>query len=756
VESLFEGLSFVELCVRHRGASCLADPSSLPHDAVPILQQLLTTGAPVLQTSPSWTFEELDAAVRRGAHRSTIDHRDFLREEFADMTAAGQWLVLPYSAVRHLPNLRLSPTGIVPQRNRRPRIIVDYSFYLVNQSTQPAAPDSIQFGHAFNRLLHALQRADTRHGPVYISKTDVADAFMRIWLDAATIPILGAILPAFQREEPLIAFPMILPMGWVESPQYLCSVTETIADLTNDRLAAYDLATKPHRLDALADSTPLPPALPLLPTQQHSLPPPIVASRGPLQKPLNQVDVFMDDFILFSQLPAPRRLKVRRTLFECIDAVLRPRAPSDNPTRKEPNSIKKLLQGDALWSTKKVVLGWLLDTKARTIKLPPHRYARLLELLDSFPPHQRRTSRRKWQCLIGELRSMVLAIPGGRGLFSQLQSILDYSVDAHPSDRLRLTQAVHDQLDDFRWLAKDLSSRPTRWGEVVDSDPLLLGAVDASSTGMGGIWLDPLGKLPPLLWRHPFPSDVTNALVSSSNPQGTLTNSDLEHTGLVCHADIPAQMFDIREATICALTDNTAALSRETRGSTSVAAPSSYLCRLSSLHQRALRYRLQVAYIPGPLNVMADDLSRRWDLSDTQLLSHFNLVYPQELRWHLCHLRSEMHSSAMSALSQQRCNLVFHGAATLPPSHMSVSGPHSVNNMTWTPSCPPSRIQSRGFKSSLLEFEMAGFLPATAVSDLAQWRTRSISWHRRSPSWVIPTPAVPLPPNPLTLACSDS
>jgi hypothetical protein len=52
---------------------------------------------------------------------------------------------------------------------------------------------------------------------------------------------------------------------------------------------------------------------------------------------------------------------------------------------------------------------------------------------------------------------MVLAIPGGRGLFSQLQSVLDYSPNALPTDRLQLTKAVHHQLDDFRWLAPPVS-----------------------------------------------------------------------------------------------------------------------------------------------------------------------------------------------------------------------------------------------------------------------------------------------------------
>lgn len=199
-------------------------------------------------------------------------------------------------------------------------------------------------------------------------------------------------------------------MGWVASPNYLCAVTETIADLTLTRFLSQDFTTTPHHLDSIADTlpthTPPAPPPPATPLPQTVLPPSVpplpIRSRGPLQRPLTTVDVFMDDFILATQLPRTHRSAVRRTLFSSIDRVLRPLSPSDNPARKEPNSTKKLLQGDASWSTQKLILGWLIDTVARTVALPPHRVDRLHLLLQSFPCHQRRTSRRKWQCLIGE------------------------------------------------------------------------------------------------------------------------------------------------------------------------------------------------------------------------------------------------------------------------------------------------------------------------------------------------------------------
>ena len=481
---MFGCMSFTDLCLQHRGTSCLTGQANVRHPGEPLLRQLRDHGAAVRLGNKPWSLELLDAAVLRGSHRSTQNNIPFVRDEFADMVSAGQWLVLPYSVVRLLPNLRLSPTGLVPQRDRRDRLIVDYSFSGVNQDTLSDAPDSLQFGYALPRLIQKLQRADTRCGPIFLAKIDVADAFMRIPLVVHHVAALGALLPARPGEEPLVAFPLILPMGWIDSPQYLCAVTETIADTANDRLRSGLLSAIQHRLDDLADSKPDPIRRSDVVATKTGIQPPVVQSHGPRQHPLNTVDVYMDDFILLSQLPKDLRQATRRTVFECIDSVLRPLSPSDNPNRKEPNSVKKLAKGDAYWATEKVVLGWLIDTKRRTIELPPHRRDRLHEILHQFPRSQRRTSRKKWQCLIGELRSMVLAIAGGRGLFSQLQSVLTYPNNPQPADRLFLTSAVHDQLEDFRWLADDLANRPTRWGELVDSDPSFYGTVDASGLGM--------------------------------------------------------------------------------------------------------------------------------------------------------------------------------------------------------------------------------------------------------------------------------
>ena len=100
-----------------------------------------------------------------------------------------QWIILPYSAAKDLPGLRLSPPGVVPQRNRRPRWIVDYFWWDVNSETLPLAPkEAMQFGRVLERIPREILFADPKLGPVYLSKLDISDGFYRIDLAVEDIP----------------------------------------------------------------------------------------------------------------------------------------------------------------------------------------------------------------------------------------------------------------------------------------------------------------------------------------------------------------------------------------------------------------------------------------------------------------------------------------------------------------------------------------------------------------------------------------
>ncbi len=123
--------------------------------------------------------------------------------------------------------------------------------------------------------------------------------------------------------------------------------------------------------------------------------------------PLAYADVYADNFVGAAQRSPlgahglDNRRRVRRLLLHAVDDVFCPLSGRDGPECREPVLMKKLAARDCSWGTIKQVLGWIIDSVDMTIALPPHRTARLLEVLDSFPPTQRRTSTKRWHAALG-------------------------------------------------------------------------------------------------------------------------------------------------------------------------------------------------------------------------------------------------------------------------------------------------------------------------------------------------------------------
>jgi hypothetical protein len=467
------------------------------------------------------------------------------------------------------------------------------------------------------------------------------------------------------------------------------------------------------------------------------------------QRPLRKVDVFVDDFVGMAQGTPPQLSTVRRTLLHSLDDVLRKLDEFDDEHRKEPASTKKLKQGDAYWDTRKLVLGWIIDTVLMTLKLPQHRKNRLLSILRDIPATQNRISVKKWQQVLGEFRSMAIAIPGSRGLFSLLQEALRHQ----SKGRIRLSNGVHDTLADLRWLATDLSTRPTRLYEIVPQpDPELLGAQDASGHGMGGVWPPASNQLlerpasgsaaehlplntGPLLWRARFDTAITHDLVSFDNPSGSVTNSDLELAASLVQLDVAAHAFDIRERTVASASDNTPTVAWQTKGSTTTVSAPAYLLRLQALHQRFHRYYSSSFFIPGKLNSMADNCSRLWHLTDAELLTHFDSHYPQTASWRLVAPRPAMLSSVTSALRRLRPAPESFLHAPGPSAVPGSSGPTFATISSSTLGSPTSPTQSYSYKSLPTATEQERLPPANGLSSLAPWKAPSARWVRPLQAW---------------------
>jgi hypothetical protein len=706
----------------------------------PYLKRLTCCGVPAPSTAAPWTFHQKDEAYHRGPHPSAATHyAAFLLEDMYDYVHRGYWIVLPYEAVRHLPHLKLAPSGVVPQRERRPWPIKDYSYNHVNQAALPVAPtQSMQFGWAFQRLLQRLAYCNPAYDPPFMAKLDLSDGYYRVPQTPQAALELVVLLPPDGTGDPIIGIPLSLPMGWSQSPPYFCAFTETCADLAN---APPPPSPLPHPLYAATQC-----ASTTVVEQFH--PSAVLMTHQPYpSEPLRCVNVYIDDFMAVAQ--RPQQAPVMHRLLHCIDQVFR---DDESSPRRQIISQSKLDKGDATWSTARRILGWDLDTATMTIRLPDHRLSRLKAAIQDLLP-KRRTSRRKWFQFLGELRSMALAFHGARYLFSIFQHVL---VDQH-GPRIKLTPLVKQALLDWAELADTVHAYPVPITALVPGPPHYVMSVDASKAGMGGFWY-PTSLTPdsqPCIWHAPFPSMVRDRLVTASNPQGDITNSDLELTAIVTGSTTLAANVDTPHLRITCATDNTPAHAWALKGSTSSTNPPAFLLRSLAQQCRAHQFTLFPRFTPGNTNSLADCCSRSFHLTDTAFLQHVQRLYPIQPPWQLVTPTTNFISQMNSALLKQMWPLASPSLDRPEPKQHGTFGPPFASTSNVTHTSPPSMTPSLCYKFSLNGTEWERWLPVGLQCDLKQWKTPFEPWARHWPHWAALTPASYRPGN-LTYASNVS
>ena len=145
-------------------------------------------------------------------------------------------------------------------------------------------------------------------------KLDIADGFYRIKIAPQNIPCLGVIFPNKFYPTTLVALPLVLPVGWVNSLPAFCAATETAAHIANTTLQQSTIP-HPHPLSTIA------PSIQVTGSTEHLLhlcsqPPNADGANGianPVptlqpdpfikhhQAPLAYIDMYMDDYIALAQ-----------------------------------------------------------------------------------------------------------------------------------------------------------------------------------------------------------------------------------------------------------------------------------------------------------------------------------------------------------------------------------------------------------------------------------------------------------------------
>jgi hypothetical protein len=556
-----------------------------------------------------------------------------------------------------------------------------------------------------------------------MAKLDLADGYYRVPLSPLAALELAVVLPGDGPYEQLIGIPLSLPMGWSLSPPFFCAFTETVTDMAN--ASSSHPALPLHPLEDTLQLSPIPGRLEfhagaLLPVGKPSLP------------PLSTVDVYLDDFMAIAQ--QPRHKKTMRCLLHSIDAIF-----YDTPSpsvRRHIISESKIAKGEASWSTTKTILGWNIDTATMTLALPEHRQHRLLSSLRLMGTKQR-VSRKKWQQLLGELRSVALAISGAKYNFSLLQTALTQQCQP----RIRITSLLRQALHDWTQLLQQLSI-PMPLHHVAPRAPDIIVGCDASVLGVGGWLWDPSNPTTVHLWRHPFSPDIQRRLVSRTHQLAAsdshINNSELELAGVVLSTYLATDLCHHSHPNIWCTSDNMAAVAWANNGSTSSTAPSAFLLRaLGQLSQRR-RFNLSVYYLPGSANTIADSLSRRFDCPWTFFLDDMLPPLSPQTSWNIVHLPTAAILSVTSALSRQ----IWDGVC--PPETLRHNQQHGNCGNPFAMICDktlsfkPTPTQSHSCNFLPAATAQAPWLPVVVKSQLRRWHEPFVPWGRRWPHWDSP------------------
>jgi hypothetical protein len=552
-----------------------------------------------------------------------------------DYAQMGYWTILPYHTIHTHPALRLSPSGVVPQSDRRPHPIMDYSFCGLNAESLPLSPaHAMQFGHTLRCIIQRLVYCNPTFGPPLLAKIDLADGYYRVPLSSTAALHLAVLLPSDVPGPPLVTLPLTLPMGWAHSPPFFCAFTETMADIANT-------------------PGPQPPHHPLLATAQLQQTEEDLLDFHPAAvtlttaAPLAFHNVYLDDFITIAQRPT--HLQTLNKLLHSIDMVL-----SDPPdsNRRAIISRSKLDKGDATLSTSKKILGWNIDTVCMTVTLPNSRLEMITQLLQRLLA-QRTTSGKQWRKLLGTLWSSLPALYGATHLFSILQTILQEAT----GKRVHLTSLVKHVLHEWIHLITTANTHPVPLHTLVPRAPDIVAASDTSKQGMGGFAILPHHDLPSeysyIAWRAPFPEYIQSAMVSAINPTGSITNSDLELAAITTGATVAARAAGHKHANIILASDNTPAVAWMSSGSTTTQKPPAFLLHQLARFRHAIPFDVSTIYTPGSTNTLADCCSRSFHLTDDQWEQHLNSFYPVKTSWTIVPPTNATLSAMNSALSMK-------------------------------------------------------------------------------------------------------
>ncbi len=351
---------------------------ALAHSAAGLLSEWARLGCPT-QTGQLWTKEEIWEAVARGPHWSALSPEALAHfaAEAAEKVHIKQANIVAWDDIKEDPprQLKISPIAAIPHNSKVYRSLLNLSFWLcltnggvqasVNNTMEKTAPKGAidQIRECLSRIVHAFAETDPT-AKIFMAKWDIKDGFWRMDCAEGEEWNFAYVLPQKEGESVLLVVPTSLQMGWVESPPYFCTATETARDVTTE-YTDMPVGTLPHhKFDKYIIGNAKYNALPEMSIRNTSF--------------TDKVKVYVDDFM---SLVIPVSRDQLQHVAMAVMTVIHDVFPPDNDDSNDPILEKKLLKNKSQYSTWKTLLGFEYDGLAKTMRLEAAKRENLLTVL---------------------------------------------------------------------------------------------------------------------------------------------------------------------------------------------------------------------------------------------------------------------------------------------------------------------------------------------------------------------------------------
>ena len=397
------------------------------HPLWPKMKIHLSSGSsyPLTNLDPEKQKEDLIEALDFGNHKGVDKHDELFNEIMEEEVRRGWVLPIPRQKVLEIDRAIMAPMNIASQFgiNEKGKII-EKKRLTHNQSMVHSSETSIDsrvidseiqdvmYGKCIIRVIHDIvsRRRDNPNKRIFIQKIDYKSAYRRGHLSGKAA--IQTITQCVKRNLAFIS--LRLTFGGSPNPSFWGDIAEPVTDLANAIMSSKNW--NPKTLHS--------PLQPLVPEREKNEDKSTFAQALPLavsieKQTFPKADIYIDDSTTVTVESEDNCLRAERAVLLAIEIVGRREDKNDPIPRNHLVSLSKL-KAEAALEEKKVLLGWLLDTRKLLVCFPSEKSIAWSKMVDDIIKRGK-SNHDELDSLIGRLTHISVILQPSKHFLSRLR-----------------------------------------------------------------------------------------------------------------------------------------------------------------------------------------------------------------------------------------------------------------------------------------------------------------------------------------------